>query len=109
MRVICIPVDDQGRVEPRWGKAPEVAVAQVNDQGQIENWEVFAVGWDVLHDQNGEGQHHARIARFLMDHKVTDVAAGHMGPGMERMIQSMRLNLHLGAQGDARAVVERLQ
>ncbi len=108
MRTVCIPVDDSGQVEPRWGKAPKVAVAKLNDQGQIDTWEEFAVGWDVLHDENGEGQHHARIARFLMDHQVTDVAAEHMGPGMERMIQSMRLNLHLGVHGDARSAVEQV-
>jgi predicted Fe-Mo cluster-binding NifX family protein len=109
MKVVCIPVDDQGQVEPRWGKAPKVAIVQLDDAGHIAQWEEFAVGWDALHDQNGEGQHHARIARFLMDHHVTDVVAEHMGPGMERMIQSMRLGIYLGAHGDARAVVEHLK
>lgn len=107
MRTICIPIDDQGGVEPRWGKAPKVAIAKV-DGGQVQAWEEFSVGWDVLHGQNGEGQHHARVAKFLMDHGVTEVAAQHMGHGMEHMLQSMHLELHLGVNGMAKTVVTQL-
>ncbi len=105
--IVCIPVMENGQVEPRWGKAPRVALATVESQ-QVEKWEEVDVHWDTLHDQDGEGQHHARIARFLMDHHVTDVAASHMGPGMERMLGSMRLNTALGVEGDARQAVAKL-
>lgn len=106
-RIICIPVTLDGEVEPRWGKAPRVALATVENQ-TVTGWEEEDVHWDTLHDEGGEGKHHARIARFLMDHHVTDVAASHMGQGMDRMLGSMRLNVHLGVEGDAHAVVERL-
>ncbi|MCY0909278.1 NifB/NifX family molybdenum-iron cluster-binding protein [Sulfobacillus sp. hq2] len=106
-RIICIPVTVSGEVEPRWGKAPRVALATVEGH-QIADWTEEDVHWDTLHDEGGEGKHHARIARFLMDHHVTDVAANHMGPGMERMLGSMRLKVYLGVEGNARAVVERL-
>lgn len=105
--IICIPVDETGQVEPRWGRAPRVALATIENH-QITNWEEFDVHWDTLHDQDGEGRHHARIAKFLMDHHVSDVAASHMGPGMSRMLESMRLHTYLGVEGNARQVIEQL-
>lgn len=44
------------------------------------------MGWDVLHDQGGEGAHHARIVRFLREHKV--VVASRIGPGKRRTVDS---------------------
>ncbi len=61
---VCVPVTADGKVDPRWGRASRVAVADVADGG-IRDWQEFAVDWDVLHDQGTEGAHHARIARFL--------------------------------------------
>lgn len=107
MRIVCIPIDDAGAVEPRWGKAPKVAIAKV-EGGKIESWEEIPVGWDELHGQSGEGQHHARVAKFLIDHQVTDVAAQHMGHGMEHMLHSMHVDLHLGVNGMAKTVVAEL-
>ncbi len=106
-QVICIPVDPHGEVEPRWGRAPRVALATVDNQ-KITNWEEIDVNWDSLHDQDGEGRHHSRIAKFLLDHHVNMVAANHMGPGMSRMLESMRLEMYLGVTGNAKEVVERL-
>jgi hypothetical protein len=45
--------------------------------------------------------HHARVARFLRD----VVVANHMGGGMRRMLDTMRVTVHLGAAGDARGAV----
>jgi predicted Fe-Mo cluster-binding NifX family protein len=100
--VVCIPVTADGRVGPSWGRAPRVAVAEV-DAGAVVAWSEHDVRWDELHDDGTEGGHHARVARFLIDHRVQVVAADHMGPPMVRMLASMGLGLLLGAGGDARA------
>lgn len=103
-RVVCVPVDPTGQVEPRWGRAPRVALARL-DGGDVKTWEEHDVGWDALHEERAEGLHHAGVARFLQEHGVTDVVAHHMGPGMEHMLARMGLRVHLGAQGDARRAV----
>ena len=48
------------------------------------------MAWGTLHDQGTEGAHHARVARFLWDNQVQAIAVGHVGPGMQRMLGSMR-------------------
>jgi predicted Fe-Mo cluster-binding NifX family protein len=101
---VCVPVMPDGQLDPRWGKAGSVAVARV-EGGAIAGWEVFPVGWDALHDEGPEGGHHARIARFLIEHEVKVVVANHMGPPMQRMLEQMGLTVHLGAGGDARPAV----
>lgn len=107
--IVCVPVRPDGQLDPRWGKAAAVAVARVQGDA-IASWEVFPVGWDVLHDAGGEGGHHARVARFLMEHGVNVVVANHMGPPMEQMLRQMRLTVRLGAAGDAhRAVIAAVQ
>ena len=69
--VVCLPVTKDGQVGTGWGRAHDVAVAVVNNAtGHIEQWDEFPVRWDELHGQGEEGKHHARIARFLMDHGV---------------------------------------
>lgn len=103
---VCIPLTADGLVDPRWGRADRVAVATVSDTA-IADWQEFDVGWDTLHDSAGEGQHHARIARFLQDHGVQAVVAGHMGPPMQNMLSKMRIEVHLGAGGPAREAAER--
>jgi predicted Fe-Mo cluster-binding NifX family protein len=99
--VVCLPVTVDGAVDHSWGRAGRVAVAEVTD-GRVASWEEFEVGWDALHDAAGEGGHHARVARFLIDHGVDAVAAGHMGPPMEHMLGKMGLRVALGASGDGR-------
>lgn len=101
---VCIPVTPSGQVDPRWGRAGRVAVAEV-DGDTIASWEEFDVGWDRSHDAGGEGQHHARVARFLQEHRVEGVVADHMGPGMAQMLTRMGLAVRLGAAGDARSAV----
>lgn len=102
---ICIPVAGDGQVDPRWGRADLVAVADVDD-GLIIGWTEHEVAWDSLHDAGSEGQHHARIARFLREHHADTVVAGHMGGGMLRMLRTMGLTVYLGAHGDAHQAVK---
>jgi predicted Fe-Mo cluster-binding NifX family protein len=100
---IAIPVTTDGAVDHSWGRAPRVAVADVQD-GAVVDWQEFEVGWDRLHDEGTEGGHHARVARFLQEHEVTRVAVDHMGPGMTEMLRRMGIAVVLGAAGDARQV-----
>ena len=103
--IVCVPVGDEGVVDPRWGRAARVALATV-DAGTLTDWQELDVGWDVLHDAAGEGAHHARVARFVRDHGVDTVVANHMGAGMSRMLERMGVAVHLGAAGDARRAVQ---
>lgn len=99
--ILCVPVTADGLVDPRWGRADRVAVADV--RGNVfARWEEFDVGWGRLHDAGPEGQHHARISRFLQEHDVQVVIADHMGPGMEQMLAKMGIVVRLGAAGPAR-------
>ena len=102
--IVCVPVTDDGLVDPRWGRAARVAVARL-EGGGIAAWEEHAVAWDALHDIGTEGGHHARVARFLVDHGVQVVVAGHMGPPMVEMLGRMRIVPKLGVGGDAREAV----
>lgn len=101
--VVAVPLDGTD-VGQRWGRAERVAVALVLD-GDIAWWIENPVGWDVAHDEGGEGQHHARVARFLREHSVRVVAADHVGDGMARMLSSMDIQLVTGANGPARQAV----
>ena len=103
--IVAIPIDDSGQVDPRWGRAGKVAVGQVANASLL-SWEGFPVHWDRLHDEGGEGMHHARIARFLIDQRVTLVAANHMGPGMRHMLDRMGIPVVLGAVGGAQEFIE---
>ena len=102
--IVCVPVMAGGSVDPRWGRAARVAVADVQ-AGSLASWQEFDVGWDRLHDAGGEGTHHARVARFLLENHVEAVVANHMGGEMQHMLQRMGLELRLGAAGDARVAV----
>jgi len=102
--IVCVPVTPDGQVDPRWGRAARVAVARL-EGGAIAAWDEHDVAWDVLHDVGTEGGHHARVARFLIDHGVQVVVAGHMGPPMVQMLGNMRIIARQGATGDARAAV----
>jgi predicted Fe-Mo cluster-binding NifX family protein len=99
--VICVPVTRDGSVDPRWGRADRVAIAEVTASG-VGDWQEFDVGWSTLHDEGTEGSHHARVARFLLDHHVEAVVVDHMGEPMMRTLQQMGLEVHLGAGGNAR-------
>jgi hypothetical protein len=68
--VICLAVASDGTVDPRWGRAHRVAVAAAAGD-TITDWEVFDAAWDTLHDTGPEGAHHARVARFLGENRVT--------------------------------------
>lgn len=102
--VICVPVLPDGTVDPRWGKADRLAVAEVA-HGEIRSWEEFQVDWSIRHDEGSSARHHARVARFLLDHHVEAVVAHHVGDGMVRQLGIMKVALHLGAEGDARSAV----
>ena len=100
--IVCVPVTDDDQVGHSWGKAPTVAIATVED-GTITSWRTEAVRWDVSHDEGTPGSHHARVARFIQDHAVTTVAAGHMGEPMQIMLTKLGVQVRLGVDGDARA------
>ena len=102
--IMCVPVTPTDEVDPRWGRAARVAIADVRE-GEIARWETVEVGWDSLHDAGTEGGHHARVARFLQDRDVTVVVAHHMGDPMVHMLAEMGLATRLGADGDARRAV----
>ena len=102
--IVCVPVQPDGTVDPRWGRARRIAVAEVRD-GEIARWDEVEVGWDHLHDEGSSARHHARVARFLREQGVEAVVAAHVGDGMVRMLGTMHLALHVGAAGDARAAV----
>ena len=99
---VCVPITADGQVDPQWGRAERVAVADVTE-GQVRGWQEFTVGWGALHDQGTEGAHHARVARFLRDNQVQAVAVRHVGPGMQHMLGSMAIQVVDGLGGDARS------
>lgn len=103
--IFCAPVTSEGMIDPRWGRADWVALADVVD-GEIVSWQVVEVSWSRLHDEGTPGSHHARVVTFLRDHGVEAVVVDHMGDGMVRMLDTMRLPVHSGAAGDARAAVK---
>jgi predicted Fe-Mo cluster-binding NifX family protein len=99
--VVCVPVTTEGLIDPRWGRADRVAVTEVTSD-RIEAWQEYDVGWNAFHDAGTEGSHHARVARFLLEHHVEAVVANHMGPPMVHMLERMGVRVCLGAMGDAR-------
>ena len=102
--IVCVPVTSDGMVDPRWGRADWIAVANVVD-GEIESWQEQEVSWSRLHDEGTSAQHHARVARFLRQNHVEGVVANHVGDGMVRMLSTMKLPLFLDATGEARTAV----
>ena len=101
--IVAVALSSDGTAGQGWGRAPRVAIARVED-GRIASWDEHDVRWDVLHDEGTEGGHHARIARFLQEHHVETVAAGHMGPPMVQTLGRMHIGVRLGGDGDPRAV-----
>ncbi len=102
--IACVPVTPTGEVDPRWGRAACVAVAEVVG-GTLRRWDEHAVGWDRLRDEGLGGGHHARVARFVQEQRASIVVAGHMGDPMLQMLRRMDIEVRLGASGDARLAV----
>ena len=102
--IVCAPVTSEGMIDPRWGRADWVAVADVVE-GELVTWREIEVSWSRLHDEGTPGSHHARVVTFLRDQQVEAVVVNHMGDGMTRMLDTMGLPVYLGAAGDARAAV----
>jgi predicted Fe-Mo cluster-binding NifX family protein len=102
--IVCVPVTSDGQVDHRWGRAEWIAVANIVN-GEVESWQEIEVSWDRLHDEGTSAQHHARVARFLRQNHVEGVVAHHVGDGMVRMLDTMKLPLFLEATGDARIAV----
>lgn len=99
--IIAIPVTEDGQIDPRWGKAREVAIAEMTGT-DIASWTEHSVGWDDLHDQGAHGTHHARIVRFLRDNGVEAVVINHCGASMMNTMQKMGLIIVDGAAGPAK-------
>jgi predicted Fe-Mo cluster-binding NifX family protein len=99
--IVCLPVTADGQMGQSWGRADRVAIAEVGATG-ISRWEEFEVRWDQSHDVGEHSQHHDRIAKFLTEHHVACVVAGHMGPPMVQMLGEMGISVRLGASGEAR-------
>ncbi|MGL4831347.1 MAG: NifB/NifX family molybdenum-iron cluster-binding protein [Propionibacteriaceae bacterium] len=97
-----IPVTQEGACGHAWGRAHYVALAHV-DNGEITNWQVEEVRWDELH--NAEGNHHARIVRYLRDNEVEAVVADHMGQGMALTLDKLGLPIFAMTSDDARECV----
>ena len=104
---ICVPITPNGDVEARWGRADRVAVAEVSN-GVISGWREIDVGWGTEHDASTEGAHHARIAKFLLDNTIDAVAVQHVGPGMQRMLDTMGIRVSAQHSGAARHAVTAL-
>ncbi|MHB0927903.1 MAG: NifB/NifX family molybdenum-iron cluster-binding protein [Candidatus Nanopelagicales bacterium] len=102
--VVAATISPDGSIGGGLGKAHWMAIASVVD-GAITDWRVEEVRWDELHDEGGEGSHHARIVRFMRDHQVQDVVAAHAGPPMQNTLSKLGIRLHMGAAGDARQAV----
>jgi predicted Fe-Mo cluster-binding NifX family protein len=100
----CVAVTDEGLVDPRWGRTERVAIAD-GEGDTIVGWEEFAVSWGTLRQSGSERAHHARVARFLRQHRIEIVVARHMGEDMRNMITRMGITVRLGATGEARQAV----
>ena len=103
--IVCVPVTKEGMIDPRWGRADWLALAEVLN-GEIVSWQEVEVSWSRLHDEGTPGTHHARVVSFLREHQVEAVVANHIGEGMVRMLDTMGLPVYLGVSGDARAAVQ---
>ena len=105
--IVCVPVTLDGNIDPRWGRADWVAIADVRG-GKIHSWQEIEVSWSRLHDEGTEGSHHARVVKFLKEHGVQAVVVNHMGDGMTRMLKTMDIPVYLGGVGDARTAVHEM-
>lgn len=104
-QIVLATLDARGQLSGV-GRAHRVARATVQD-GAVIDWRETEVKWDETHDRDGEGDHHASIARFLQSEQASELVAAGAGPGMQRMLERMGLRLIL-ASGTARGTVEAL-
>jgi len=93
---------DGDQVGAGWGRARRVAIAVIAN-ARIVSWEEHDVRWDLSHDAQQEGRHHADIVTFLRDHGVQVVVTGHMGPPMANTLQRLGVIPLINASGDARS------
>ncbi len=93
---------DGDQVGGGWGRAHTVAIAVIAN-ARIVSWEEHDVRWDLSHDAQQEGRHHADIVTFLRDHGVQVVVTGHMGPPMANTLQKLGVIPLINASGDARS------
>jgi predicted Fe-Mo cluster-binding NifX family protein len=100
---VCVTVEDD-QVGHGWGRAERVAIAEVVD-AEIASWTEYEVRWGDLHDSGTEGAHHARVARFLREHRIDLVVTVNMGEEQHRMLTKLGVRIVLGASGEARAAV----
>lgn len=84
-RCILLTVGEDGGIAGGLGRARDVVLAQVS-HGEVLEWALCPVGWDVLHDSSPHGAHHARVMAFIQARGVDAVVAGHVGPGMRRVL-----------------------
>lgn len=98
-------MDGEGRLTGV-GRARRVGRATVHD-GSIVGWDEFDVKWDEAHGNDNEGLHHARIARFFLDHRAHWVVAAGAGPDMRRMLEKAGIRLTFSS-GEARDAVARV-
>ncbi len=103
--IVCVPIKLDGNVDPRWGRADWVAIADLQGR-EIKTWREVEVSWSTLHDEGTDGSHHARVVKFLRENGIETVVVDHMGDGMTRMLKTMEIPVHLGATGDARVAVQ---
>jgi len=101
---VATPVDADGQSAHAWGRAHWIAVAEVTD-GAVASWEVHEVAWDVLHDANTHGSHHARVVTFLKDQGIQAIVVDHVGDGMQRILATMGIPLLPASPGDAKESV----
>ncbi len=86
------------------GRAHMAAVATVKN-GSITSWDEIEVGWDITHESEAEGMHHANVAKFIQAHSVEMIVAAGAGPDMQRMLEKLGTKISLAA-GAARDAVE---
>ncbi|MFT0847625.1 NifB/NifX family molybdenum-iron cluster-binding protein [Actinomycetaceae bacterium L2_0104] len=101
--IIATPVTADGQVDPRWGKAHDVALAEILD-GELMSWDEHEVKWDDLHDEGTSGSHHARIVKFLRENQVDAVIINRCGDSMLNTMQKMGLIIALDAEGPAKDI-----
>ena len=99
--IVAVPVTTDGQLDPRWGKADQVAVANVED-GKVKDWVAHRTDWQRLHDEGPHGTHHARVVRFLLDNKVEAVVIDHAGAPMLNTLQKLGVMVVLDASGPAK-------
>jgi predicted Fe-Mo cluster-binding NifX family protein len=100
----CVPLNPDGTVHDRLGRANTVAVCVVHD-GEVTDWTEHEVGWDTTYGIDTLGVHHPRVIRFLQANGVESVVTDHMCDIMQTTLPVIGIAVHLGATGDARSAV----